>query len=115
MNLIVISGRLREDIEVKEHKEGRKSCQFKLAVLDPYAKTEVIDWIKCRAWGSTAENLAKGNKKGDQILVRGVLKVTSYMQEEVRKENIFVNVESWEYGQRAKGNVEQQELNLDQQ
>ncbi len=75
MNVCVFLGRLTKNPELKTTQSGKSVCSFSLAV-DGYKDT--TDFIDCVAWNTTAENLAKFKKKGEQIAVTGRLTTRNY-------------------------------------
>ncbi len=74
MNQVILSGRLVKDPELV-HTGDFVKCDFSLAVN---SGKEKADFINCIAWGKTAENLCKYEKKGSQILIRGNLVTNNY-------------------------------------
>ena len=81
MNNIIISGRLTQKPELKHTKSGKNVCDFNIAV-NRGVKNEkgeyICDFINCRCWGYTADNLTKWQDKGDYIVVQGKLQVDSF-------------------------------------
>lgn len=80
MNQVVLIGRLTKDPEIRVTRSGQKSCTFDLAVNRPKDKhgNQQADFIRCVAWGATADNLAKYQAKGSQIAVSGRIQTGSY-------------------------------------
>jgi single-strand DNA-binding protein len=74
MNLTILSGRLTKDPELVNAGDFVK-CDFSLAVN---AGKEKADFIGCIAWGKTAENLCKYQKKGSQVIIKGNLVTNNY-------------------------------------
>ena len=59
MNHVTLMGRLCGDIELKRTQNGNVCTNFSLAV-DRYANgNKTADFIRCVAWGKTAENIGK--------------------------------------------------------
>lgn len=59
----------------------REVCQFTIAVNRPYTNEDgerKADFINCVAWDKLAENLAKYQKKGNQIAVEGRIQTRNY-------------------------------------
>ena len=54
MNLVVLTGRLTRDPELKFGQSGKAYSRFSLAVDRPFQKGET-DFINCVAFGKTAE------------------------------------------------------------
>lgn len=78
MNSVELIGRLTKDPEVK-YSAGQNQtavCRFTLAVQRE--GREGADFIRCVAFGKSAENLAKYKKKGAQIAILGRIQTGSY-------------------------------------
>lgn len=64
MNNVNLMGRLCGEIELKRTQNGNVCTNFSLAV-DRYANgNKTTDFIRCVAWGKTAENIGKFFHKG---------------------------------------------------
>ncbi len=87
MNQVVLIGRLTKDPEIRVTGSGQKKCTFDLAVNRPKDKNgnQQADFIRCIAWGATAENLAKYQAKGSQIAVAGRIQTGSYENSQGQK------------------------------
>ena len=77
MNHVIITGRLGDDIELRQTREGVSVASFSLAVSRPRTK-DTTDWIDCVAWRQQAEFLSRYTKKGHLIAVVGMLTVSKY-------------------------------------
>lgn len=83
MNKVQLVGRLTKDVECQEYgkgKEGGYFARFALAVRDGIDKdgNAITQFINCVAWNSTAVNLKKYTKKGDQVAVMGRITENNY-------------------------------------
>ena len=80
INHVVLIGRLTKDPELFYTNNKKAFTQFILAVnrivSDNSDKT--ADFIRCQAWGKTAENLVKFMRKGSQIALTGTIRTSSY-------------------------------------
>ena len=89
MNSIVISGRLTRKPELKQTKTSKYVCDFSLAV-NRGTKNEngdyEVDYINCRAWNKTAENLCNYQDKGSFIIVDGSIRAESYEDKDGNKQ-----------------------------
>lgn len=72
MNSCNFTGRLTADVELKTTQNGTPVVSFTLAVKRPMVKDKT-DFINFQAWQHTAEYLSKYAKKGDVVVVTGVL------------------------------------------
>ena len=80
MNHVDLIGRLTADPELKRTANGNSACNFTLAV-NRYKKVEGqpdADFIRCKAFGKTADNLCHYMHKGGRIAVTGSIQTGSY-------------------------------------
>lgn len=84
MNVVVVSGRLTRDPELRTTQQGTSVTSFSVAVDRPGVKDKA-DFIDCVAWRSTAEFVEKYFRKGDTIEVNGVLTSRSWEDKEGNK------------------------------
>lgn len=81
MNKAILIGRLTRDPELRSTPTGRNVCQFSIAVNRTYTNANgerEADFINCVVWDKQAENLAKYQKKGNQIAVDGRVQTRNY-------------------------------------
>lgn len=76
MNSVVLTGRLVHDPKLTEV-NGTMICGFRLAVEREFGKGEA-DFINCKVFSKTAENLTAYKKKGDLIGIKGRIRTGSY-------------------------------------
>lgn len=81
MNQVVLIGRLTSNPELRG--DDTKYTSFRLAV-NRETKDKEADFITCKAFGKTAENLVKYKGKGDEIAVTGRIQTGSYKNSEGR-------------------------------
>ena len=77
MNHVILYGRLERDVEVKySEKNGLAIASFSVACdrYDSKAKKNVADFIRCVAFGKTAENIGNFFAKGSPIIVTGMMR-----------------------------------------
>lgn len=77
MNKVILIGRTTEDISLTFDGKGGAIAKFVLAV-PRIKKNDIPDFIRCVAFGKTAENIANFVKKGNQVSIEGRLKVDKY-------------------------------------
>ena len=75
MNQFSGIGHLTKDIQLRETSSGKSVGSFTLAINGYNDNT---DFIRCQAWGKTAENLARYTHKGSQVGVSGRINTGSY-------------------------------------
>lgn len=78
MNRVILIGRLARDPELRYSQDGKAVCSFTLAVDRTFSQEKEADFIKCTAFGKTAEVAAKYLEKGRQAGVEGRLQIRSY-------------------------------------
>ena len=72
MNVVNLTGRLTNDLELRTTQNGKSVCTYTLAVNRPKVK-DTTDFIVCVTWNQGAEYLTKYAHKGDKVGVTGVL------------------------------------------
>ncbi len=84
-------GRLGNDIEVRFMPNGTAVANFNIAVDDSYKdkqtnqKVEQTEWVRCVAFGKTAEFLGEWLHKGNRILVCGKMKTREYEKDGIKR------------------------------
>lgn len=76
-NLVILTGRLTKDPELKYGASGTAYCKFTLAV-NRMKKDDPADFIFCSAFGKTAELIAQYVRKGNQLGIQGRLQQDTY-------------------------------------
>lgn len=91
MNIVVLTGRLTADIEVKQTQSGVSFAKFCMAVDKDYKSGEErqANFINVTAWRQSAEFLAKYFKKGDGITVSGSIDTNQYTDKDGNKRTSF--------------------------
>ncbi len=77
MNLVVLTGRLVRDPELKYGQSGMAFCRFTLAV-NRMKKDDPADFISCTAFGKTAELIGEYLRKGNNTGVQGRIQTRTY-------------------------------------
>lgn len=85
MNIVMITGRLARDPEMRYTKTGTSICEFTLGVDSGYGDNKKTNWPNFVAWGKTAEFLAENGTKGKEVIVKGELETGSYENSEGKK------------------------------
>ena len=107
MNKVFLTGRIANDLEIRSTSTGKSVCEFRLATNRPTNRDgeRVADFINCRVWNKTAENLEKYQAKGNLIAVMGRMQVETYQDKEGKnRRNTYVLVEDLEYLEQKKEN-----------
>ena len=71
LNHGIIVGRIANDIEVKQTKNGVEVVDFTIANNRDYGDNERVNWIRCRAYKKLATMMGQYVKKGIRVGVGG--------------------------------------------
>ena len=74
VNVVVLSGRLGKDPELRATTTGKSVVQFSIAVDDGWGEKKRTDWWDIEAWDKTAEAVNKLVSAGKRVVVSGILK-----------------------------------------
>ena len=77
MNVVNLIGRTTAEIDLRYLQNGTAVGNFTLAV-NRRKKDEGADFIRCTAFGKTAENMSKYVHKGNRVGIKGRLRSGSY-------------------------------------
>lgn len=87
LNKVMAIGRLGKDPEIFYAQSGMAIAKFSIAASEKWydkntgQQQERTEWIRCVAFGKSAETLAKYVFKGSQIYVEGRLQTSKYDKE----------------------------------
>ena len=95
-NLVILTGRLTKDPELKYGASGTAYCKFTLAV-NRMKKDDPADFIFCSAFGKTAELIAEYVKKGHHLGVQGRLQQDTYEKDGEKISKTGVTVDKIEF------------------
>lgn len=90
-NLVVLSGRLTADPELKTTPNGVSVTSFSIAVERRYKQGEErqADFINIVAWRSSAEFICKYFKKGSMIGIEGSIQTRKYQDRDGNNRTAF--------------------------
>lgn len=95
LNKVLLIGNLGKDIEIKTFESGDKIGNFSLATNENY-KDKNAEWQTITQWhniqvkGKYIEALASRIKKGDSVVVEGMLKYRQYEKDGQKRTITFV-------------------------
>ena len=95
-NLVILTGRLTKEPELKHGASGTAYCKFTLAV-NRMKKDDPADFIFCSAFGKTAELIAEYVKKGNKIGIQGRLQQDTYEKDGEKVSKTGVTVDKIEF------------------
>ena len=110
MNKVILVGRLTRDPELRYTANNKAVCDFTIATNRPVVRDgeKVADFINCRIWNKSAENLVKYQTKGNLIAVIGRMQVENYTDKDGKNRNYtYVLVEDLEYLERKKEDTQE--------
>ncbi len=90
-NLVVLTGRLTADPELKTTPSGVSVTTFSIAVSRRYKAGEETqaDFINIVAWRQTAEFITKYFNKGSMIGIEGSIQTRRYVDKEGKNRTVF--------------------------
>jgi single-strand DNA-binding protein len=116
----IIAGRLAHTPELKALPSGSYVATFSLATNRVWKdandqKQEKVEWHNCKAFGKTAETLAKFAEGGQVLLVEGRNETSSWEDKDTQKKmyRTEVIIESFQFGERSKSRAEKKEKSVD--
>ena len=96
INIVILTGRLARETELKYGASGTAYCKFTLAV-NRMKKDDPADFIFCSAFGKTAELIAEYVKKGNNLGVQGRLQQDTYEKDGEKISKTGVTVDKIEF------------------
>lgn len=96
MNLVILTGRLTRDPELKYGQSGKAYSRFSLAV-NRAGKKDEADFINCVAFGKTAEVVGEHLRKGKRIGVQGRIQMNRYEVNGEKRNTYDIMVDSIEF------------------
>lgn len=96
LNNVILQGRLTGDVEVKVMNNQKQTKYANFSITVPKTKDEAM-FINLKAFGETAENIAKYFKKGNGIIINGKLDVSQYEKEGQKTSFTAVVVNSFDF------------------
>lgn len=85
VNKIILTGRVGNDIELKQTAGGTSAVEFSVAVYEKYRDEEKTTWVRCKAFSGIAESIARRAEKGNKVLVEGKYSIDDYTDKEGNK------------------------------
>lgn len=104
-------GRITKDLELKYAQSGTAILGFTLAVNRKFNKEgeeKQTDFIMCKAFGKTAENISNYFGKGRLILVEGRIQTGSYDKDGAKVYTTDIIVEAFDFTGEKKEAIQEQ-------
>ena len=99
MNICIFSGRIGNDIALKNTSSGISVVEINLAVR---RNSDDTDWLRCVAYDKKAEFIDKYFKKGSFIEIRSRVKVTTSDKDNVKRTYHTYEIQEVEFGGKSK-------------
>lgn len=103
MNLVVLTGRLTKDPELKYGASGTAYCRFTVAVSRAFEKDK-SDFISCTAFGKTAELVGEYLRKGSLTGIQGRIQQDTYEKDGKTEYKTGVTIDKIEFLEGRKEN-----------
>jgi len=104
MNIVILSGNLTRDPEMRYTPSGQAVCEATVAVSKRWLtesgeEKERVAFPGLVIWGKRGEAFAKHHRKGSKVLIRGELVQETWEDKETgkKREKTRVQVEDWEF------------------
>lgn len=88
-NLVVLTGRLTADAELKTTPNGVSVCSFTIANEVGYGENKKTAFINVVAWRQSAEFVSKHFKKGSMIGIEGSIQTRKYQDRDGNNRTAF--------------------------
>lgn len=88
-NLVLLKGRLTNDVELKTTPNGKSVCSFTLAVDRGFGDNKVTDFLTCVAWEQRAEFISKYFAKGNEIRILGEINTRKWQDKDGNNRTAF--------------------------
>lgn len=85
MNKVTLMGRLTKDVDLRQSQSGTAFGSFTIAVNRKFTKEgeeKKTDFLNCKGFGKTIENISKFFNKGSMIAITGRVETGSYQNKE---------------------------------
>lgn len=104
MNLLIISGNLGQDAEIKEA-NGKKFLSFSVAVKVGIGDTQTTLWVSCTKWGEKTA-VVDYLKKGTQVCVAGECNLRTWEKDGKHGASLQLRVDKLDLlGSKQQGNT----------
>ena len=100
LNKVMLMGRICKDLEIKIVGNQMSFLSFTVAVNQKYTKPgeeKKTDFLNCKAFSKTAENIAKFFRKGSLIIVSGRIQTGSYEKDGQKIYTTDIMVDEFEF------------------
>jgi single-strand DNA-binding protein len=96
MNLVIFSGNLGKDLDLRFTPNGKSVGSFPLPVKQGYGDYEKVSWVDCKLLGDRANKLAPYLLKGKPVTVQGEFVLETWEKDGVKHSKPVVIVNNLE-------------------
>lgn len=107
MNIVILSGNICNDWNIRQTVSGKMVVTNTIAVRDGKDRSQ---FIKIKAWETTADLLTKYISKGDKMTLQGMFKTDKYEKDGEEKYFNYILINQFEFGYKPKKSSDQQNL-----
>jgi single-strand DNA-binding protein len=97
MNIVILTGRLGKDPELRYTPKGVAYCRFTLATTERYSGQTKTLWNDIVAWGKLAEICGKHLSKGAKIGIRGRIAKSTWEKEGAKRTTTEIVIDELEF------------------
>lgn len=112
MNLVILSGNICGEWDIRTTVSGKMVVTNTIAVRDGKDKSQ---FIKIKAWETTADLLNKYISKGDKVTLQGMFKTDTYEKDGKKNYFNYVLIQGFEFGYKPRGKENLQEASTEEQ
>lgn len=97
-NVVILTGNLTRDPEMKYTPNGHAVTNFTIAVNDGFGDKQDTDFIECTVWRKVAEAVTNYCRKGTKVTVQGKLKQQAWKDKDGNnRKRIYVRAQRVEF------------------
>lgn len=100
MNIVILSGNICGEWDKRQTVSGKMVVTNTIAVRDGKDKSQ---FIKIKAWETTADLLTKYIAKGDKVTLQGQFKTDVYEKDGKKNYFNYVLIQTFEFGYKPRG------------
>ena len=112
MNIVILSGNICNEWDIRSTISGKMVVTNTIAVRDGKEKSQ---FIKVKAWETTADLLTKYIAKGDKVTLQGMFKTDVYEKDGKKNYFNYILIQGFEFGYKPKNKGELQEASAEEQ
>jgi len=104
INLMVATGNVGRDMEVRTTKNGKSIGSFSVPVTQGWGDNKKTSWVVCKMFGERAEKLAPYVTKGTPVTVQGEFVLEEWEKDGVKRQTAVMIVNGLQLGKSGNSN-----------